>query len=68
MEHGYFILNTDGGMYSTGRRSEGDPPGEAAIAVVLKKTKKGRKTEITVESFGRRIGPRMNDEAEYEAF
>ena len=67
MTSGYYILNTDGGMVSTGRRSDDDPPGEAAIAVVLKKTKKGRKTEILVESFGRRIGPKMNDQAEYEA-
>lgn len=67
MTSGHYILNTDGGMDSTGRRSEDDPPGEAAIAVVLKKTKKGRKNEILVESFGRRIGQRMNDEAEYEA-
>ncbi len=67
MAGGYYILNTDGGMDSTGRRSEDDPPGEAAIAVVLRKTKKGRKSEILVESFSRRIGPRMNDEAEYVA-
>ena len=56
MTSGYYILNIDGGMDSTGRRSEDDPPGEAAIAVVLKKTKKGRKNEILVESFGRRSG------------
>lgn len=67
MMSGYFILNTDGGMVSSGRRKDDDPPGEAAIAVVLKKAKKGRKTEVIVESFSRRIGPRMNDEAEYEA-
>jgi len=67
MTSGYYILNTDGGMVSSGRRADNDPPGEAAIAVVLKKTKKGRNTEAVVESFGRRIGPRMNDEAEYEA-
>lgn len=67
MTSGYYILNTDGGMVSSGRRADDDPPGEAAIAVVLKRTKKGRKTEAVVESFGRRIGPRMNDEAEYEA-
>jgi ribonuclease HI len=67
MTSAYYILNTDGGMDSTGRRSEDDPPGEAAVAVLLSKTKKGRKTEIPVESFARRIGPRMNDEAEYEA-
>ena len=67
MTSGYYILNTDGGMASTGRRLDDDPPGEAAIAVVLKKNKKGRKTEVVVESFGRRIGPKMNDQAEYEA-
>ena len=67
MTSGYFILNTDGGMVSTGRRSDDDPPGKAAIAVVLKKTKKGRKTEAVVESFGRTIGAKMNDQAEYEA-
>lgn len=67
MTSGYYILNIDGGMVSSGRRSDDDPPGEAAIAVVLKKTKKGRKTEAVVESFGRPIGPRMNDQAEYEA-
>jgi ribonuclease HI len=67
MTSGYYILNTDGGMVSSGRRADDDPPGEAAIAVLLKKTKKGRKTEAVVESFRRHIGPRMNDEAEYEA-
>ncbi len=67
MANGYYLLNTDGAMDSTGRRSEDDPPGEAAIAVVLRKAKKGRKSEVLVESFSRRIGPRMNDEAEYAA-
>jgi ribonuclease HI len=67
MTAGYYILNTDGGMSSSGRRAKDERPGEAAIAVVLKKTKKGRKTESVIESFGRRIGPRMNDVAEYEA-
>ena len=64
---GYFLLNTDGGMDSSGRRSHGDPPGEAAISVVLKQVNKNNSKEIAVESFGRRIGKKMNDVAEYEA-
>ncbi len=31
----YYLLNADGGMINTGQRRHEDPPGEAAVAVVL---------------------------------
>lgn len=62
---GYFLLNTDGGMVNDGRRERGDPPGEAAIAVVLSEVR-GKK-EVVVWGFSGSIGPATNDVAEYTA-
>lgn len=66
-EEGYFLLNTDGGMDSSGRRSPGDPAGEAAIGVVLKRINKNNDKEVLIESFGRKIGMKSKDVAEYQA-
>ena len=65
MADGYYLLNTDGAMQNTGRRTADDPPGEASIAVVLKQIKNGR--EATVDCFSGSIGPATNDVAEYKA-
>ncbi len=46
---GYHLLNTDGGMASDGRRSHGDPPGEAAIAVDLTRIRNNK--EVFDEGF-----------------
>ncbi len=62
MTSGYYILNIDGGMVSSGRRSDDDPPGEAAIAVVLKKTKKGREPR----PLGNTRGPPTGDQLRLE--
>jgi len=62
LKRGYYLLHTDGGMVSSGRRAQGEEPGAAAIGVVLK-TPKGALVEATSE----KIGPATNDVAEYQA-
>lgn len=59
---GYYVLQTDGSMHSSGRRSREDPPGEAGIGVVLKDS-----DDKVVKEYCRAIGPATNDVAEYEA-
>jgi ribonuclease HI len=59
------LLNTDGGMVNDGRRKRGDPPGDAAVAVVLSKIKNNK--EVLIEGFSGAIGPATNDVAEYTA-
>ena len=36
LKRGYYLLNTDGGMASDGRRRSGDPLGRAAIGALLR--------------------------------
>jgi ribonuclease HI len=61
----YALMNTDGGMVSSGRRKHDDPPGEAAIAMVLSQVQNRR--EKIIYAFSCSIGKRSNDEAEYVA-
>ena len=65
-DSGYFLLNIDAGMDNSGRRAKGDPPGEAAIGVVLKRLTEKRR-ELPVDSFGKAIGPAKIHVAEYTA-
>lgn len=61
-QRGYYLLNTDGGMASDGRRRAGDPLGEAAIGVLLRTPRLAPLAEIS-----RTIGPATHNVAEYEA-
>jgi ribonuclease HI len=61
----YYLLNTDGGMINTGQRRHEDPPGEAAVAVVLSQIRNRR--EHVIDGFSGAIGPATNDVAEYRA-
>lgn len=60
----YYLLNTDGGMVNDGRRKHGDPPGKAAIAVVLRDS---RDRPVEGSPYGKTIGDKSNDVAEYMA-
>lgn len=62
LKRGYYLLNTDGGMESSGRRRPGEAPGEAAIGAVLKTPRMALVTEIS-----RVIGPATHNVAEYHA-
>jgi len=62
LRRGYYVLQTDGSMGSSGHRSKEDPPGEAGIGVVLKDS-----NDVVVKTVSRAIGPATNDVAEYEA-
>jgi ribonuclease HI len=62
LRRGYYTLQTDGSMGSSGHRAKGDPPGEAGIGVVLKDS-----NDAVVKTDSRAIGPATNDVAEYEA-
>src|SRR4051812_42043328 len=59
---GTYLLFTDAGMVSDGRRARGDGPGHAAIGVVLKKP-----NLMTFDQISRAIGPATHNEAEYTA-
>jgi ribonuclease HI len=59
---GRYLLNTDGGVLADGNRSHGDPPGEAAIGVVLNDP-----DDRPVQVFKAAIGPESIPGAEYRA-
>lgn len=61
----YYLLNTDGGMVSTGRLDQADSPGEAAVAVVLSQIRNHK--EHVIDGFSASIGRASNDVAEYRA-
>jgi len=60
---GYYLLNTDGGMVNDGKRKKDDPPGEAAVGVVLYSVRNGKQTFF--DGFSGSIGRTTNDKAEY---
>ncbi|MDX6481972.1 MAG: ribonuclease / adenosylcobalamin/alpha-ribazole phosphatase [Gaiellaceae bacterium] len=62
LKSGYYLLNTDGGMASNGKRRAGDPLGEAAIAGVLRTRRLAH-----VAEFSRAIGRASQNVAEYTA-
>jgi ribonuclease HI len=57
---GYYILNTDGGMASSGRRRSGDPPGPAAVGAVLRTPRLA-----PLDDLSKAIGPASHHAAEY---
>jgi ribonuclease HI len=61
LKRGYYLLNTDGGMASNGRRRSGDPLGRAAIGALL------RTPLVTVAQISKAIGPATQNVAEYRA-
>lgn len=61
-KRGYYLLNTDGGMQSNGRRRSGDPPGLAAIGVMLRTPRLAPFAHIS-----KAIGPATHNIAEYRA-
>ena len=58
----YYLLNTDGGMASNGRRRSGDPLGRAAIGALLRTPRL-----VTVAQISKAIGPATQNVAEYRA-
>jgi ribonuclease HI len=62
LKRGYYLLNTDGGTASNGRRRAGDPLGRAAIGALLRTT-----SLVTVAQISRAIGPATHNVAEYQA-
>jgi len=62
LERGYYLLNTDGGMASNGRRRSGDPLGRAAIGALLRTPRL-----VTLAQISRAIGPATHNVAEYQA-
>jgi ribonuclease HI len=63
LKHGYYLLNTDGGMASGhGRRRAGDPLGDAAIGALLRTPRL-----VIVDQISKAIGPATHNEAEYRA-
>ena len=52
LKRGYYLLNTDGGMASDGRRRSGDPLGQAAIGALLRTPRL-----VTVAQISKAIGP-----------
>jgi probable phosphoglycerate mutase len=61
-KRGYYLLNTDGGMESSGRRRPGEAPGNAAIGAVLKTPRMAVVAEISMP-----IGPATHNVGEYQA-
>ena len=61
-KRGYYLLNTDGGMASNGKRRVGDPLGEAAIGVILRTRRLAPVAELS-----RAIGRASQNVAEYTA-
>jgi ribonuclease HI len=62
LKRGYYLLNTDGGMASDGRRRSGDPLGRAAIGALLR-----TRRLVTVAQISKAIGPATHNVAEYRA-
>lgn len=62
LKRGYYLVNTDGGMASDGRRRSGDPLGNAAIGALLRTPRLA-----TVAQISRAIGPATHNVAEYRA-
>ena len=62
LKRGYYLLNTDGGMASDGRRRSGDPLGRAAIGALLRTPRL-----VTVAQISKAIGPATHNVAEYRA-
>jgi ribonuclease H / adenosylcobalamin/alpha-ribazole phosphatase len=62
LKRGYYLLNTDGGMASNGRRRSGDPLGRAAIGALLRTPRL-----VTVAQISKAIGPATQNVAEYRA-
>ena len=62
LQRGYYILNTDAGMESSGAKSAGEPPGLAAIGALLRTPRLAPLAEIS-----KRIGRCSHNEAEYRA-
>jgi probable phosphoglycerate mutase len=62
LKRGYYLLNTDGGMASNGRRRSGDPLGLAAIGALLRTPRLA-----TVAEISEAIGPATHNVAEYRA-
>src|SRR5437762_10278464 len=62
LKRGYYLLNTDGGMASDGRRRSGDPLGSAAIGALLR-----TRRLVTVAQISEAIGPATHNVAEYRA-
>ena len=60
LKRGYYLLNTDGGMASNGRRRSGDPLGRAAIGALLRTPRL-----VTVAQISKAIGPATHNVAEY---
>ena len=59
LKRGYYLLNTDGGMASNGRRRSGDPLGHAAIGALLR-----TRRLVTVDQISKAIGPATHNVAE----
>ncbi|CAN5770719.1 ribonuclease HI family protein [soil metagenome] len=62
LKKGRYLLNTDGGMKSDGRRPSDDQPGEAAIGVVLNDP-----DDRLVQTINEAIGRETIQGAEYRA-
>ena len=62
LKRGYYLLNTDGGMASNGRRRSGEPLGIAAIGALLRTPRLAPVAEISEA-----IGPATHNVAEYRA-
>jgi probable phosphoglycerate mutase len=61
-KRGYYILNVDGAMVSSGQRAAGEPPGTASIGVVLRSPRLAVEKEIS-----KTIGRASHNVAEYSA-
>src|SRR3954451_6724468 len=62
LKRGYYLLNTDGGMASNGRRRSGNPLGRAAIGALLR-----TRRLVPVAQISKEIGPATHNVAEYQA-
>jgi ribonuclease H / adenosylcobalamin/alpha-ribazole phosphatase len=62
LKRGYYLLNTDGGHASNGRRRSGDPLPVAAIGALLR-----TRRLVTVAQISEAIGPATHNMAEYRA-
>jgi len=63
LKRGYYLLNTDGGMASNGRRRSGEPLGIAPIGVLLRTPRLAAIAELSDA-----IGPATHNATEYRAF
>jgi ribonuclease HI len=62
LKRGYYLLNTDAGIASNGRRRSGDPLGHAAIGALLQ-----TRRLVTLDRISKAIGPATHNVAEYRA-